>query len=90
VLAPLGVGRGGNDAFGGADLTPLREARVPVVSLHQDGTRYFDFHHTANDTLDKVDRASLDQATAAFAAFAWCALHAEGVFGPAPEVEPSD
>ena len=59
---------------------------VTVYCLDQDATRYFDFHHTANDTFDKVERASLEQATGAFAAFAWCALHAEGSFGPAPEV----
>ena len=28
---------------------------MPGVGLSQDGTRYFDYHHTPDDTLDKVD-----------------------------------
>ena len=59
VLAPLGVERGGKDAHGGADLEPLRNAGMPVLDLQQDGTHYFDYHHTADDTLDKIDRERL-------------------------------
>lgn len=68
VLRPLGVGPGANTAGGGADVGPLREAGVPVVDLDQDGSRYFDYHHTANDTLDKVDPAALKQNVAVWAA----------------------
>jgi Zn-dependent M28 family amino/carboxypeptidase len=68
VLRPLGVGPGGNDAGGGADVGPLREAGVPVIDLDQDGSTYFDFHHTANDTLDKIDREALKQNVAVWAA----------------------
>lgn len=34
---------------------PLGPARVPVLQLMQDMSRYFDIHHSAADTLDKVD-----------------------------------
>lgn len=68
VLRPLGVGPGDNEAGGGADVGPLREAGVPVLDLNQDGSTYFDYHHTANDTLDKVDPAALKQNIAVWAA----------------------
>ncbi len=60
-LAPLGIEAGGNDAFGGPDVSVLKALGVPVVTLEQDGTDYFDYHHTPNDTLDKVDPAALEQ-----------------------------
>ncbi len=77
LLAPLGVARGGDEAEGGADLRPLREAGVAVLALHQDSSRYFDVHHTANDTVDKIDRDALRQVVAAYAVSAWVAAEAE-------------
>jgi Zn-dependent M28 family amino/carboxypeptidase len=70
ALAPLGVERGHNRASGGADVGPLRKAGVRVVSIVQDGTRYFDHHHTANDTLDKIDPKGLAQNVDVYARFA--------------------
>lgn len=81
VLAPLGIERGGNDARGGADLRPLRTGGMPVFSLTQDGTDYFDYHHTANDTIDRIDRDAIDQNVAAYAAWAWIAANLERDFG---------
>lgn len=77
VLAPLGIEWGNNEATGGADLRPLRGEGVPVFSLAQDGTLYFDYHHTPNDTLDKIDPVALDQATAAYAVVVWLLAQAE-------------
>lgn len=65
-LAPLGIERGGNEARGGADLSAMRELGMPLAGLLQDGSAYFDHHHTANDTLDKIDRADIAQNTAAY------------------------
>jgi carboxypeptidase Q len=70
-LARLGIERGHNRASGGEDLGPLKQKGVPVASLVPDGTHYFDYHHTANDTLDKVDPAALQQNVQAFSIFAW-------------------
>lgn len=67
ALAPLGVGASTQEAGGGADIAPLVKAGVPVIDLQQDGTRYFDLHHTPDDTLDKVDPAQLRQNVAAWA-----------------------
>ncbi len=85
LLAPLGVERGDNEADGGADLSPLAPARVPLIGLSQDGTYYFDWHHTANDTLDKIDPKDLDQNVAAWAAAAYAAAEMSGEFGRGPE-----
>ena len=72
LLAPIGIAPGRSDQPGGGpDMYPLIAAGVPSLRLHQDGRDYFDLHHTADDTVDKLDAASLDQNVAAFAVFAW-------------------
>jgi carboxypeptidase Q len=68
ALAPLGIARNADVASGGADIAPLVRAGVPVIDLKQDGTRYFDVHHTPDDTLDKVDPEQLKQNVAAWTA----------------------
>jgi Zn-dependent M28 family amino/carboxypeptidase len=37
-----------------ADLDPLARQGVPALGLLQDGRTYFNYHHTAADTLDKI------------------------------------
>lgn len=83
----LGVEQGDNDAEGGSDLRPLSSGRVPVIALAQDATEYFDYHHTANDTLDKIDPKDLDQNVAAWAAVAFAVADMPGDLGRAPEKE---
>jgi carboxypeptidase Q len=39
---------------------------LPGVSLQQDGTRYFDIHHTPDDTLAMVDKKQMQQNVAAW------------------------
>jgi hypothetical protein len=73
LLAPVGAGRALPGSSGGADIGPLRQEGVPVFSIQQDASGYFDYHHTANDTFDKVVPASLDRVVAAVAAFAYVA-----------------
>lgn len=67
ALSPLGIAPSRLAAGGGSDIEPLVKAGVPVIDLQQDGTRYFDIHHTADDTLDKVNRAQLQQNVSAWA-----------------------
>ena len=43
------------------------EAGVPGIGIIQDGRKYFDYHHTAADTLDKVDPQELSENAAAMA-----------------------
>jgi carboxypeptidase Q len=51
----------------GSDIEPLVEAGVPGIGIIQDGRKYFDYHHTAADTLDKVDPQNLRENAAAMA-----------------------
>ena len=55
----------------GADTSPLVDAGVPGFGLVPDPRHYFDYHHSAADTLDKVDPKALAQNTAALAGMAW-------------------
>jgi carboxypeptidase Q len=68
ALAPLGIVPGGLDEAEGSDVGPMIQAGVPGVGLSQDGTYYFDYHHTPDDTLDKVDPEDLRQNVAAWTA----------------------
>lgn len=62
ALAPLGIATSKEIAGGGPDFGPMvRALNINAVDLQQDGTRYFDLHHTANDTFDKIDPAQLRQ-----------------------------
>ncbi|MBG9999893.1 M20/M25/M40 family metallo-hydrolase [Pseudoalteromonas sp. NSLLW24] len=83
-LAPLNIEYiGKNQANGGPDLIPLKAATsAPIFELAQDGTDYFDYHHTADDTLDKVTPAKLRQNTAAYAVFALMAADAKTTIKP--------
>jgi Zn-dependent M28 family amino/carboxypeptidase len=69
VLAPLKVIAAPVPADeGGSDVDEIHAAGVPVLALNQDASRYFDYHHTADDTLAIVDPAQLQQNVAAWAA----------------------
>jgi hypothetical protein len=72
----------------GADLHALARKRgLPTVHLIQDSTRYFDIHHSAADTLDKIDAVALAQSTAATAWLTWSLADAAGTLSP-PSIEP--
>jgi Zn-dependent M28 family amino/carboxypeptidase len=51
--------------FAGADITGLQVSGVPSIGLSNDMTNYFDWHHTAADTVDKLDREELALSVAA-------------------------
>lgn len=84
-LKGLGLSLVEGDAHGGADLGPLRPAGVPFADVAQDNSTYFDFHHTANDTFDKIDPEALAQVSAAFAVIAHGVANFEGDIGRVPE-----
>ena len=54
-----------------ADVAPLNDEGVPVMSLKVDGSKYFWYHHTSADTFDKIDRSELNRCTAAMAIMAF-------------------
>lgn len=67
ALAALGITASKAKPHGGADVEKLIESGVAVIDLRQDGTRYFDIHHTADDTLEKIDPAQMQQNVEAWA-----------------------
>lgn len=72
VVAPLKVIVTRTDSrFGGADVGPMVRLGAPVADLNQDASRYFDLHHAADDTLDKVDPRELAQNVAVWTAFVY-------------------
>lgn len=56
---------------GGQDVEGIKALGVPVAQLEQDAGRYFDLHHSADDTLDKIDPRDLAQNVAVWAAFVY-------------------
>jgi carboxypeptidase Q len=83
ALAPLGVAASNQPAGGGADVAQLIGAGVSGVDLQQDGTHYFDLHHTPDDTLDKIDPAQLEQNVQAWAIMMRTVANApEDLLGP--------
>ncbi|MCK7594973.1 M28 family peptidase [Pseudomarimonas salicorniae] len=84
VLAPLGIEVDRSPGGPGPDILPLWEGGVPWGALRQDGTDYFDYHHTADDTLDKIDPKALDQQVAAYAALTWAIADSDIDLRPVP------
>lgn len=82
ALAPLGIVTGSFSEADGSDIGPMLADGHPGVGLSQDGTRYFDFHHTPDDTLDKIDPAQLRQNVAAWTAV--LAILSGGIEEPKP------
>lgn len=86
ALAPLGIVQGANNRAGGSDISVLTAIGFPTFELTQDGTRYFDYHHTPDDTLDKVDPEQLRQNVAAWTTMIAIAANEPVEFGPVPVV----
>lgn len=61
AVARFGVSNGTAVASGGADINIARDQKTAIIDLQQDGTRYFDLHHTPDDTLEQVDPEQLRQ-----------------------------
>lgn len=84
LLAPLGIERGNNESSGGPDSSVFVARGVPAFGLYQDGSDYFDYHHTPNDTLDKVDPEILKQNVAAWIVMSFLTVEMEGDLGRVP------
>jgi carboxypeptidase Q len=77
LLDPIDAGRitrGG----GGADISELGKLGVTTIGLRVDGQRYFDYHHSGNDTIDKVQERELELGAIAIAIFSY-AIAQEGI-----------
>jgi carboxypeptidase Q len=67
VLARTGANLFDNTGDAAADIDPMAGAGVPTFGLMQDERIYFNYHHTAADTLDKIDPRELAENAAAMA-----------------------
>ena len=91
VLMPVGViGAADPPTEAGTDVGPSVEAGVPSFTLSQDASRYFEIHHTPDDTLDKIDRSQLDQNVAAWSALVWLAADSDVDFRARPGTAPRE
>src|SRR5437867_7696756 len=80
VLAVLQESGAGGTNFAehiGADIEPLEKAGVPAFSPIQDSRSYFNYHHTAADTLDKIVSKELAENSAVVAVAAYALANME-------------
>ncbi|SMC00184.1 peptidase M28 [Hymenobacter roseosalivarius DSM 11622] len=56
---------------GGTDIGPLKDQAKVLIGYDCDSQRYFDIHHTAADTFDKVNRRELELGGASMAALVY-------------------
>lgn len=88
ALAPLGIVRTRTPGGEGADIAPFTRTGTASVGLNQDGTRYFDYHHTPEDTLDRIDPVQLRQNVAAWTAMLAIVANAPEDIGPLQQIAP--
>jgi hypothetical protein len=89
-LAPLGIIPGDNEGNGGPDMFPLMAMGVPVARLEQEGEDYFEFHHTPNDTFDKIDPDEIAQNQAAWAVWTYLMAELDVDYREPSEAAPSE
>lgn len=91
VLAPLGVPLAGNNGMPGPDGAMLvRRHGWPAMELSQDGSAYFDVHHTVHDSFERLDARALPQNVACWAVVAWLAAQSPLAFdGPQASTAPA-
>lgn len=53
---------------GGVDIDPLKKSGAVLISLTPDMQRYFDYHHSPNDTFEQVNIRELQMGSASIAA----------------------
>lgn len=70
LLDPIGAGGSAGEG-GGADIGPIMKEGVPGAGLDVEGSKYFYYHHTNADTLDKIDPKDLNLCVAAIAVVAY-------------------
>jgi hypothetical protein len=74
LIAPLGIAwDDSNDATGASDMSVLGRAGMPAMNFGQNSNDYFHYHHTPNDTFDKIIPEDMRYLTAAYATFFYLA-----------------
>jgi len=70
LLEPYGLSDFGQEG-GGADIGPLARLNVALIGFLPDSQRYFDYHHTPQDTFDKVNKRELEMGAGSMAALVY-------------------
>ncbi len=88
-LALIGIAPRKEKAGGGADIGPIiAKQGLGVIDLQQDGTRYFDIHHNATDTIERIDKAQLRQNVLAWTIVLEELTRYTGELKPEPKPQP--
>ena len=61
----------------GADIAPLKNSQVVLAGLRPDSQRYFEYHHSDNDTFEAINKRELELGAAAMTAL----IHLVDTFG---------
>ena len=77
ILQESGAGALELSEHAGADIGPMEKAGVPTFAPMQDSRFYFNYHHTAADTLDKIVPKHLAETSAIVAVWAYAMANAE-------------
>ena len=78
LVAPLGIAwSDANDATGASDMGVLGRAGMPALNFSQNSNDYFMYHHTPNDTFDKIIPEDMRYLTAAYATMFYLAAEME-------------
>ena len=83
LLAPIGADSATANG-GGADIGPIGALGVPTASPIVDGTRYFWYHHSSADTMDKLDPRELAECVALMAVYAYVVADMPGTYPRRP------
>ena len=83
LLGPIG-GDHAKKGFAGADVDVIGQAGAPILGLWMDDSRYFDYHHSEADTLDKLTPEDLERDAAAVAIMAYVAADLPDRLGGGP------
>ena len=59
------------NGYGGSDINPLEEQGTMLIGFSPDPQRYFDIHHSALDTFDRVSKRELELGAASITSLVW-------------------
>jgi carboxypeptidase Q len=82
ILRDLSGGDLSMDTTYDTDHGPFMLAGIPALDLEVDLTKYFEIHHKASDTLDKIDPLEFKAGTAVVAATAWVIAESDKAIAP--------
>ena len=69
-LVDYGIYKTGK-GHGGTDISPLKQFNIPLIGLVTNSQRYFEYHHSANDTVENVSRREMQLGSAAIASLVY-------------------